>query len=70
MAERKLKIPKGGIPYECEQNDNTIIVFKSNKDVIDELYFGNRSMPQEGWTVIGYEDLINAIAKANTNGGT
>lgn len=69
MAEGKLKTPKGGISYECVENDNTIIVFKHENN-IDMLYFGNRSIPSEGWTVIGYKDLIEALKKADTNGGT
>jgi hypothetical protein len=61
---RKFRIPKGGIKYKCQENDNTIIVFKNGADV-DELYFGNTDMLQDGWLVIGYKDLMAAIEKAN-----
>lgn len=48
--------------YNCKQNDAVIRMFSENGE-IDELWVKIKG--ETTWTVIGYNDLLNAIDKAH-----
>jgi hypothetical protein len=55
---------KRTIKYKCKAND-VDLTFKIESGKIDEVWVSVRGMEKkEGWTVIGYEDLIEGIKKA------
>ena len=55
------------VEYDCEQNDNTIRIqtdYEPDGEWIEEISIGKKDDPSGGWTIIGAEDLITALAKA------
>jgi len=54
------------VDYDCMANDNSIKIRKIQNTadapmVLDELLIGCKDVPSDGWSVIGYEDLKNAL---------
>ena len=62
-VEKNRELDPNEIVHECKQNDNTIRVFTEDGKV-DEVWFADPI--GTGWLVIGYEDLQEAIDKAES----
>lgn len=57
---------KKSIKHKCKQNDVNL-TFKMDSGKIDEVWVSIRGMEKkEGYTVIGYQDLIEGIKKAES----
>jgi hypothetical protein len=53
---------KDHIQYKCQDNDVILsVVFSDNE--IDEVWVGIDGV--DGWTVVGYTDLLKALHKAD-----
>lgn len=63
QVEKNRELDPNEIIHECKQNDNTIRVFTEDGEV-DEVWFSDPI--GTGWLVIGYDDLQEAISKAES----
>lgn len=54
------------VEYDCEENDNTIRIYfdDDNTTMIDEIWIGCSWLPEDGWSIIGIEDLRTALGMA------
>ncbi len=50
------------LTYKCKQNDNIIEVRYENGKIYELLF---KTEIDKGWTVIGYQDLIDVLTIAN-----
>ena len=52
------------IKYPCVENDNTLIITKEDGK-IREISVGCSDVPDDGWSIIGFDDLEKALSLAD-----